>query len=170
MCLLSLHMVVKMAGGTLKSHPLVLCRSSSLTLSCTNQEKDPSILGLMLWRHPCYDFPKCAAPGDSACLHFRWELVPTGRALHAARWNSGFPHSLCSCPHASWERGANSAVSLRGKPSREILYRGYLHWWVAELLVAGQSSEVQLASQRVLTTKHSRPVSLRCQFLRISVK
>ena len=125
-------------------------------------------MGGMLWRqppHPLHDFPKCAALKDSAFLHFRWESVPTGRALHSTLWNSGFPTPLAAA-FMPPGKGANTAVPLRGKPPWETAQRDHLHGQAAELLVAGQPPGVQVASQRALTIRHSKPaLSLRCQLL-----
>lgn len=169
-----IHAVVETAGITLKSH---LSDSVEWQLSDPGLYKPEGPKHLGAWgipwvvcsgdspRHPPHYLPKCVSLRDSACLHFRWESVPTGRTLRSTLWNSGFPTPLAVALMPP-RKGANSAVSLRGKPPWETAQKDHLTWRAAELLVAGQPPGVWLASQRALTIRHSRPaISLRCQLL-----
>lgn len=170
-----IHTVVEMAGITLQSH---LSDSVERQLSYPGFYKPgegPKHLGAwgIPWvvcsgdspRRPPHDFPKCVSLRHSACPHFRWESVPAGRTLHSTLRNSGFPTPLAVALMPP-TKGANSAVSLRGKPPWETAQKDHLQWRAAELLVAGQPPGVWLASQRALTVRHSRAaISLRCQLL-----
>ena len=122
-----IHMVVKTAGVTLKSHPSgSVDRGSSLTRAFIRQ-KNPRDLGTMLWRQPYHGFPKCAASRLKllACLQFRWELVPPGRASHSTPKELWLLYSLFCCVLMPPGKGANSAVS-EGNSSWEIVPRAHL--------------------------------------------
>lgn len=126
------------------------------------QEKDPSIwvvgashgwYALETTPHPLHDFPKCAALKDSAFLHCD-ESSPNRETLHSC----GTPATTTPLLWPSCLLGKGpTQQSLSEKPPWETAQRDHLHGQAAELLVAGQPPGVQVASQRALTIRHSKP-------------
>lgn len=107
-----IHMVVKTGGVTLKSHPSgSLERSCTPTLVCTDQ-KDPSLLGMMLWRQSCCNFPKCAVLATQPASTSDGS-DPNRESIALCPAELWLPYSPCCRPHASRERGQLSSQSQR---------------------------------------------------------
>lgn len=138
-----IHTVVETAGITLKSH---LSDSVERQLSYPGLYKPgegPKHLGAwgIPWMvysgdipgRPLHDFPKCVSLGDSACLHFRWESVPTGRTLHSPLRNSGFPTHLllpsCLLRKRPTQQSVSEGNPLGKQPRRTTCSGGQRRCW-----------------------------------------